>query len=106
MRILKFNYWKLITFILFIILIFIIYKVFQEYKRNLPYKNDVKNFQNLLNLNKNLNNQIKRQLIFNRDPLNLEKERKDKFGEALEGEKVIFIDENLLKSVYIPFLQD
>jgi hypothetical protein len=47
---------------------------------------------------------FQRQILAQKDPLNLEKEKKDKFGEALEGEKVILISDDLLKSITFPFL--
>jgi hypothetical protein len=104
MRISKFNFWKITSLFLFIIVIFVGMKYFQEYKRNLPYKKELKNFQMLVKRTKEESIIFQRQILAQKDPLNLEKEKKDKFGEALEGEKVILISDDLLKSITFPFL--
>jgi len=104
MRISKFNFWKITSLFLFVIVIFVGMKYFQEYKRNLPYKKELKNFQMLVKRTKEESMIFQRQILAQKDPLNLEKEKKDKFGEALEGEKVILISDDLLKSITFPFL--
>jgi hypothetical protein len=104
MRISKFNIWKITSLILFILVIFVATKYFQEYKRNLPYKKELKNFQMLVKRTEEEGVIFQKQLLAQKDPLNLEKEKKDKLGEALEGEKVILISEDLLKSITFPFL--
>jgi hypothetical protein len=104
MRILKFNIWKLTSLILFFLIIFIGIKYFQEYKRNLPYKKELKNFQRLVERTEEESIIFQKQILAQKDPLNLEKEKKDKFGESLEDEKVILISDDLLKSITFPFL--
>jgi hypothetical protein len=104
MRILKFNFWKITSLILFVLVIFVGMKYFQEYKKNLPYKKELKNFQMLAEKTEEESLIFKRQILAQKDPLDFEKEKKDKFGEALEGEKVISIYDDLLKSITFPFL--
>jgi hypothetical protein len=104
MRISRFNFWKITSLILFVLVIFVGMKYFQEYKRNLPYKKELKNFQILVERTEEESMIFQRQILAQKDPLNLEKEKKDKFGEALEGEKVILISDDLLKSITFPFL--
>jgi glucan phosphoethanolaminetransferase (alkaline phosphatase superfamily) len=104
MRISRFNFWKITSLILFVLVIFVGMKYFQEYKRNLPYKKELKNFQRFVERTKEESMIFQRQILAQKDPLNLEKEKKDKFGEALEGEKVILISDDLLKSITFPFL--
>jgi glucan phosphoethanolaminetransferase (alkaline phosphatase superfamily) len=104
MRISKFNFWKLTSLILFILVLFVGMKYFQEYKKNLPYKKELKNFQMLVERTEEESTIFQRQILAQKDPLNLEKEKKDKLGEALEGEKVILVSDDLLKSITFPFL--
>jgi hypothetical protein len=98
------NIWKFTSIFLFILIVFIGARYFQEYKRNLPYKKELKNFQMLVERTEEENLIFQRQILAQKDPLNLEKEKKDKFGEALEDEKVILISDDLLKSITFPFL--
>jgi hypothetical protein len=98
------NIWKFTSIILFVLVVFVGTKYFQEYKKNLPYKKELKNFQILLERTKEENLIFQKQILAQEDPLNIEKEKKDKFGEALEGEQVILISEDLLKSISFPFL--
>jgi len=104
MRISKFNFWKLISLILFLLVIFVATKYFQVYRQNLPYKKELKNLQILLEKTRKESIFFQKKILGQKDSLNLEKEKKDKFGEALEGEKVILISEDLLKSIDFPFL--
>jgi len=98
------NIWKITSIILFVLVIFVSTKYFQEYKRNLPYKKELKNFQTLVKRTEEESAIFQRQILAQKDPLNLEKEKKDKFGEALEDEKVILISDDLLRSISFPFL--
>ena len=104
MRTSKFNIWKLTSFILFLLIIFVGYQYFKEYKKNLPYKKELRDLQILVERSKEESLIFQKQILAQKDPLNLEKEKKDKLGEALEGEKVILISEELLKSITLPFL--
>lgn len=104
MRTSRFNFWKLTTLILFFLVAFTIRQYFQEYKKNLPYKNELKNLQILVKKSQIENLEFQRQILAQKDPLNQEKEKKDKFGESLEDEKVIFISDDLLRSIVLPFL--
>jgi hypothetical protein len=90
--------------ILFVLVIFVGMKYFKEYKKNLPYKKELKNFQMLVERTQEESMIFQRQILAQKDPLNLEKEKKDKFGEALEGEKVILISDDLLRLITFPFL--
>ena len=98
------NIWKITSIILFALVIFVGIKYFQEYKKNLPYKKELKNFQKFVERTEEESMIFQRQILAQKDSLNLEKEKKDKFGEALEGEKVILISDDLLKSITFPFL--
>ncbi|GIW67227.1 MAG: hypothetical protein KatS3mg096_095 [Candidatus Parcubacteria bacterium] len=100
----RFNIWKLTSFILFILIIFVGYQYFKEYKKNLPYKKELRDLEILVKRNKEESLIFQKQIIAQKDPLSLEKEKKDKLGEALEGEKLILISEELLRSITLPFL--
>jgi uncharacterized protein YlxW (UPF0749 family) len=104
MRTSRFNFWKLTTLILLLLIIFVSWKYFQEYKKNLPYKKELKNLQVLAERSQRENLEFQRQILAQQDPLNQEKEKKDKFGEAFEDEKVIIVSDKLLKSIILPFL--
>lgn len=104
MRTSRSSFWKLSTLILFFLVIFVGLKYFQEYKKNIPYKKELKNLQILVERSQKENSKFQKQILAQQDPLNQEKERKDKFGEALEDEKVIIISDELLKSIILPFL--
>lgn len=104
MKILKFNFWKLTTFILLFLAIFIAFKYFKEFKKNLPYKRELENFRSLLTRFSQENLEFRKQILFQQDLLTQEKEKKDKLGEALEDEKVIVVSEDLLRSIVLPFL--
>jgi len=104
MRTSKFNFWKLTSLILFFLVILVGIKYFQEYKKNLPYKKELKNFQMLTEKTEEESLIFQRQILAQKDPLNIEKEKKDKFGEATEGESVILVSDDLLKSITFSFL--
>jgi len=104
MKISKFNFWKITSLILFILVILAGREYFQEYKKNLPYKKELKNFQMLVKRTEEESLIFRKQILAQKDPLHLEKEKKDKFGEALEDERVILISEDLLKAINLPFL--
>ena len=102
MRISKFNFWKLTSLILFILTILVAYEYFKEYKKNLPYKKELSFIERSLEKVKTENIELQKQFLLSKHPLNLEKEKKDKFGEALEGEKVILVSEELLNQILLP----
>ena len=77
---------------------------FKEYKKNIPYKKELEYLKSSLIKTKQENEIFQKQIFSQQDPLNFEKERKDKFGEVLEGETLIIISEDLLKSITFPFL--
>lgn len=104
MRTFRFNIWKLTTAILFFLIIFVGFKYFQEYKKNASYKKELMNLQILAERSMKENLEFKKQILAQQDPFNQEKERKDKLGESLEGEKIIFVSDDLLKSIVLPFL--
>jgi uncharacterized protein YaiL (DUF2058 family) len=84
--------------------IFVGLKYFQEYKKNIPYKKELENLKILIDRNQKENIEFQKQIVLQQDALSQEKERKDKFGESLEGEKVVIISDDLLKSILLPFL--
>jgi len=104
MRTSRFNFWKLTTLILLLLVVFVGWRYFQEYKKNLPYKKELKNLQTLVERSQRENLEFQRQILAQQDPLSQEKEKKDKFGEAQEDENLILISEDLLKSIVLPFL--
>jgi hypothetical protein len=103
MKTYNFKIWKFLTILFFILNIFIGYKYFLELKKNYPYKKELKIFSSLSSKNMEEINQLKKQLVLENYFLNEEKERKDKLGEILEGEKVILVSDELLKSINLPF---
>jgi hypothetical protein len=104
MRISKFSFWQFTTFVLLFLVIFVGLKYFQEYKKNIPYKKELENLKILIDRNQKENIEFQKQIVLQQDALSQEKERKDKFGESLEGEKVVIISDDLLKSILLPFL--
>jgi len=104
MRISKFNFWKLISFVLFLLVVFVAIEYFQTYRQNLPYKKELRNLQILFEKTREENIFFQKKILGQKDPLNLEKEKKDKLGEALEDERIILISEDLLRSINFPFL--
>jgi hypothetical protein len=104
MRIFKFSFWQFTTFVLLFLVIFVGLKYFQEYKKNIPYKKELENLKILIDRNQKENIEFQKQIVLQQDALSQEKERKDKFGESLEGEKVVIISDDLLKSILLPFL--
>lgn len=103
MRTFKKNIWKLINFILLLAIFFVGYSYLKEYKKNSTYRKNVEIIKNFVERTKEENIEIKRNLLLSQDPLNQEKEKKDKLGETLEGEKMIFISKQVLDSIILPF---
>jgi predicted membrane protein len=103
MKIFKRNIWKITSFILAIIIIFIGYEYFKEYQRNLTKRKELEIIKNFVERSKKENMDIQKQILASQDPLNQEKEKKYKFGEALEGETEIFISKEVLNSIILPF---
>ena len=105
MRISRFNFWKITSLFLFILVIFVGRNYFLEYKKNLPYKKELKFIEQNLIRTKQETLGIQKQVLSLKHPLNLEKEKKDKLGETLEGEKVILVSEELLKNTILPIFK-
>jgi len=103
MKISNFKVWKLLTFVFFVLTLVSVYKYFIELRKNYQLKKESKIFLDLSSKNLQEINELKKQLILKDYFLNVEKERKDKFGEILEGEKVILVSDELLKSINLPF---
>ncbi len=102
----NFNFWKFLSFLLIILIILVSKSLYAEYKKNLIYKKEFKNIQRILNEKKELNLNLEKFYNNLKNPLNLEKERKDKLGEKLEKEKVIIISDDILKAINLPFLSE
>ncbi len=105
MRILRFNFWKITTLFFFLLTLFTAYQYFKEYQKNLPYKKELSFIEKSLERAKKENLEYQKQVLSLKDPLTLEKEKKDKFGEAGEGEKVILVSEELLKNLSLPIFK-
>ncbi|GIW65127.1 MAG: hypothetical protein KatS3mg093_106 [Candidatus Parcubacteria bacterium] len=102
MKISKFNFWQLTTFILLILLIFVIKSYVKELKKNQPYKEQLASLEKFLARSKEEVYDWQRKIVSQQDAMNQEKELKDKFGQALEGEKLIMVSEELLKTIVLP----
>ena len=105
MRIFRFNIWKFTSLILLILVIIVLRAYIIEYKKNLPYKKELEFIKQNLLRTKEETSKLQKQIISLQHPLNIEKEKKDKFGEALEGEKVILVSEELLKNMTLPIFK-
>ncbi len=101
----RFNIWKITSLILFILVVFVAYEYFREYKKNLVYKQELKFIEQNLKKTQKESLDLQKQVFSLKHPLNLEKEKKDKFGESLEGEKVILVSEELLKMTTLPIFK-
>ncbi len=106
MRIFRFSIWKITSLILFILVVFVAYEYLREYKKNLIYKQELKFIQKNLEKTKKESQELQKQVLSLKHPLNLEKEKKDKFGEALEGEKVILVSDELLQMTALPIFKE
>lgn len=95
---------KVIGLVLFILTILVVRSYLIEYEKNKIYKEEIKASQKTLEKAKKENIALQKEVYSLAHPLEREKERKDKFGEANEGEKVIFLSEDVLKSIEFPFL--
>jgi hypothetical protein len=104
MRTFKKNIWKLTSLLFLLGIFFVGYSYLKEYQKNSSYRKDIEIIENFVKRTKEENLEIKRNFLSNQDPLSQEKERKDKFGEALKGEKMIFISKQVLDSIILPFL--
>lgn len=105
MKIYKFSIWKFLSFISFILILIIIRSYILEYQKNLPYKKDLEFIEKNLMKTKEEAVNLQKQILLLEHPLTLEKEKKDKFGEALEGEKIILVSEELLENTSLPIFQ-
>ncbi len=103
MRTSKKKIWKITSLILMVLIIFVGYSYFQESKKNLLYKKDLEIIKGSVEKYKKENLEIRKQVLANQDPLSQEKLRKEKFGEALEGENEIFVSPEVLDSIILPF---
>jgi site-specific recombinase len=98
----KFKFWKLTTFVLLILLIFVIKSYLKEARKNQPYKQQLANLEKFLARSKEEAYARQRKIISQQDTMNQEKELKDKLGQVLEGEKMIIVSDEVLKTVILP----
>lgn len=105
MKTLKNNILKITSIILIILIIFVLKNYYLEYKKNKPYKEELKSFKQFLERTKEENINIQKEVYSLVHPLEKEKEMKDKFGEANKDEKVIFISNDVLNSIEFPFIE-
>ncbi len=105
MRILKFNPWTMTSLLFFILTIFTAYQYFKEYQKNLPYKKELYFIEKSLERARKENLEYQKQVLSLKDPMSLEKEKKDKFGEAGEDEKVILVSEEILRNLTLPIFK-
>lgn len=101
----KINFWKITFLFLLIVTFFVFYKFIKERQKNLSIKNEIKSIEISLKKSKLENQQLEKQIVANQDPLTQEKERKDKFGESLEGETMIFLYKEVLDSLTLPIFK-
>ncbi len=98
--------WKIVSLILIFAILFTLYEYYKEYQKNLASRKELEEAKIFFERTKKENIEIKKKLLADKDLLNQEKERKDKFGESLEGEKVILISKEVLDAITLPFLKE
>lgn len=92
---------QILTFFLVILTIFLIFILVKEKKQNEPYKREAEIISNIILRSKNEENTIETERKKLIHPLSIEKERKEKFGENLDGERVIFVSEEVLNNIIL-----
>ncbi|MCS7200614.1 MAG: hypothetical protein NZ822_00435 [Patescibacteria group bacterium] len=98
----KFKFWKFLAIFLSVLLVLMIRAYLNEAKRNEPYKQQLANLEKFLSRSKEEVYDLQKKIISQRDEMNQEKEIKDKLGQALEGEKMIIVSEEVLRSINLP----
>ncbi len=94
----KFN--KILSLLLLLIIVILAKSYYFEYQKNKPYKQEIESLEKTLIKTKKENILLKKQIAASFfHPLEREKEIKDKMGEALPGEKVIFVSKEVLNSI-------
>lgn len=73
----------------------------REVKKNEPYKQQLANLEKFLVRSREEAYGLQKKIVSQKDVMNQEKELKDKFGKVLEGEKVIIVSDELLKSIQL-----
>lgn len=94
--------WQILSFSLFIFIIAILYNIYLERSKNIMYYQEMNNFNRNLRSAQLENLTLINKINYLKHPLNIEKERKDKMGERLPGEKVIIVSQELLDNTVIP----
>lgn len=102
MKMSRLKFWQATTFFLLVLLILVIRSYLYEVKRNKPYKQQLANLEKFLARSREEAYDLQRKIVSQKDIMNQEKELKDKFGEALEGEKIIIVSDELLKNIQLP----
>jgi len=105
MKISKNKIWKITSFILTILFIFVLRNYYLEYTKNRPQKEELASLKKFLERTQKESFNLQKGVSSLSHPLEEEKIKKDKFGESLEGEKVILISDDLLNSIELPFLR-
>ncbi|GBD34777.1 hypothetical protein HRbin35_00527 [bacterium HR35] len=88
----------LTIFLSFVFFVFLI-TYLNERKKNEPYKKNIEILKNQIIKSKEESWKLSLKSEAFKHPLEIEKERKENFGESLKNEKVLFISEEILKNI-------
>lgn len=88
-----------LTIFLFLIFSIFLFTYLQERKINEPYKKTAEIIKNQILKSEKESLKLSSEGNLLSHPLEIEKEKKEKFGEALNDEKILFISEEILKNI-------
>jgi len=101
MKTLLFKKPYLLTILLLIVSLFLGISLLAEKRKNEPYKKEIEIIKKIIIKSNKEGTEIEEEKKKVFHPLSWEKEKKEKFGENLEGEKVIFISDEILKNTNV-----
>ncbi len=89
----------LITIFLFLVFSFLLYEYLNEREKNRPYRESAEIIKREIMDKSNL------KISVSDHPLEIEKEKKEKFAESLKDEKIILVSDEILNNINLEFLR-
>jgi hypothetical protein len=89
----------LITLFLFLVFSFLLYEYINEREKNRPYRESAEIIK------REIINKSGLKASASDHPLEIEKEKKEKFAESLKDEKIILVSDEILNNINLEFLK-
>ncbi len=98
--------WKFGTIVFFLLSLLLFFQWYKEWKNNKPFRKELEAFKSVVERVQKEHQELKLRVSQREYPLEYEKIVKDKEGKGWEGETLIIVSDQLLKSITLPFLTE